>query len=225
MRGRSSAKSPERIARSGASGRASTSVSGPFARFASQSPPAGARRTRRPPRTPRRRHRSPARSRGLRRRRADRRRRRRPAYGRARTAAIESTPEPQPRSSTEPSAGRSQSSSRQPVVVACAPEPNAWPCSITTASAPCLGLLARRTDPEAAADQRAVVILAPHAGAHVLDRLDAPRAQVGRQRQWRRRVGGDLELAARIAHLLDPPGEEGAHALAQELVGEGSATA
>ena len=83
-----------------------------------------------------------------------------------------------------------------------------------------LGLLARRTDPEAAADQRAVMILAPDARAHVLDGLDAPRAQVGRQRQRRGRVGGDLEPTARIAHLLDPAREEGAHALGQVLVGE-----
>ena len=41
MRGRSSANRPERIARPGASERASTSLSGPFARFASQSSAVG----------------------------------------------------------------------------------------------------------------------------------------------------------------------------------------
>ncbi len=177
----------------------------------------GRRRAGRPrprrPRTPRRRRRSRARSRALRRRRADRRRRRRPAcaepHGRDREharAAAEIEHRARVRRDRRGARG-SRSSSRARPTERVALLDHDGERAIRR-------VLARRADPEAAADQHAVVILAPDAGAHVLDRLDAPRAEIGRQRQRRRRVGGDLEPAARIARLLDPAGEERAHALA-----------
>ena len=100
---------------------------------------------------------------------------------------------------------RRASSSRQSRVVACAPVPNAWPGSITTASASGVRVEPRRADPERA-DPHGLVELAPGVLPAGLDRLaGGVRRRPSRRRRSPSgvRVGGQLERA-RPSRLLEP---------------------
>ena len=121
-------------------------------------------------------------------------------------AAIASTPEPQPTSSTLPRSSPA-SSSRQSCVVGCAPVPNARPGSITTAIAPSSGSLPRRPDPERA-DADGLVELPPAVLPVVLD--DGRRGAAERLPDpflaRSVRVGGELEPAVAARSPRSPPG-------------------
>ena len=209
MDGRSSAKSPERIARSGASGRRAR-LSGPFARFTEpQIGPAGAR-----PDAASASNTSTSTSFlcGLTEQRNAERidcRRRRRAWP-SRTAAIEHAPSrsrgrAQSRSGADRRAARgSRSSSRA------RPGERACPCSMRPQKRRKLGSRLGGPTQGSASHQHPPSMVTQRAtpGAHVLDGLDAPRIKIGQQRQLERRVRAATSGRPRALHISSIPREE-----------------
>ena len=131
-------------------------------------------------------------------------------------AAIESTPEPQPTSSSEPGS-TSWRNCRQSCVVACEPVPKARPGSTTTASASGGRRLPRRPDPERAHSDR-LMERAPPVLPAGLDVVAARTAEEVPEALLAARVGVGGELdPLRAVDLLEALGEELEHGRARLL--------